>query len=36
MEADRELCRAAGMDDFIAKPFSANEMLAVVARHITP
>ena len=34
MEADRERCLEAGMDDFIAKPFNANEMLAVVARHI--
>jgi CheY-like chemotaxis protein len=36
MEADREHCLEAGMDDFIAKPFNANEMLAVVARHISP
>ena len=31
---DRELCLAAGMDDFIAKPFKAEAMLAVIRKHL--
>ena len=31
---DREHCLAAGMDDFIAKPFRADDMLAVLLRHL--
>jgi len=34
MADDRERCLAAGMDDFIAKPFHADEMLAVIRRHV--
>jgi len=32
LSTDREHCLAAGMDDFIAKPFSADEMLEVIQR----
>ncbi|WP_153130172.1 ATP-binding protein [Dechloromonas hortensis] len=32
LTTDREHCLAAGMDDFIAKPFSADEMLEVIQR----
>ncbi len=34
LEADRQRCLAAGMDDFIAKPFRADELLGVVARRL--
>jgi signal transduction histidine kinase/CheY-like chemotaxis protein/HAMP domain-containing protein len=34
LEMDRQRCRAAGMDDFIAKPFRADDFLALVARSI--
>jgi PAS domain S-box-containing protein len=33
MEADREACRLAGMDDHMAKPFNAAGLEAVLARH---
>jgi len=33
MRADRRACLAAGMDDFIAKPFSAEAFLSVVAHY---
>ena len=33
MEADREACEAAGMDDFITKPINATELKACIARH---
>ncbi len=36
MEADRARCLEAGMDDFIAKPFNAQDLLATVARHVAP
>ena len=34
LEMDRQRCRAAGMDGFIAKPFRADDFLALVARSI--
>ncbi|MEY2632571.1 MAG: hypothetical protein RIR00_1225 [Pseudomonadota bacterium] len=34
LAGDRETCLAAGMDDFLAKPFHADEMYAVVGRHL--
>ncbi|UCV15029.1 ATP-binding protein [Quatrionicoccus australiensis] len=36
MSADRDNCLAAGMDDFIAKPFRADSMLEVIRRHCLP
>jgi CheY-like chemotaxis protein len=32
MKGDRELCLAAGMDDYLAKPIKAEELYAVLAR----
>lgn len=32
MQGDRERCLAAGMDDYLAKPFSGDEMFAVLQR----
>jgi signal transduction histidine kinase/FixJ family two-component response regulator len=32
MKGDRERCVAAGMDDYLAKPYSADELWAVLAR----
>ena len=34
MQDDREQCFAAGMDDFIAKPFRADELIATVAHYL--
>jgi CheY-like chemotaxis protein len=31
---DRERCRAAGMDDYMAKPFQADEFTAMVQRYL--
>ncbi|MGE5472038.1 MAG: ATP-binding protein [Bacteroidota bacterium] len=36
MTTDRDQCRAAGMDDFIAKPFRIEDMLEVIRRHLGP
>jgi signal transduction histidine kinase/ActR/RegA family two-component response regulator/HAMP domain-containing protein len=35
MQSDRERCLAAGMDDFVAKPFRADEMFAVIEKYLT-
>ncbi|NJD88636.1 MAG: response regulator [Betaproteobacteria bacterium] len=32
LEGDREVCIAAGMDDYVAKPFSREQLLAVLSR----
>ena len=34
MKGDRERCEKAGMDDYISKPFTADDLLAAVARHV--
>ncbi|HMV52500.1 MAG TPA: ATP-binding protein [Rhodocyclaceae bacterium] len=34
MASDRERCLAAGMDDFISKPFRANEVISVIRRFV--
>ena len=34
MTSDREVCLAAGMDDFVSKPFDPHALLSVVARYI--
>lgn len=34
MESEQEECRAAGMNDFIAKPIEYERMLAVIARNV--
>lgn len=34
MQDDRDQCRASGMDDFIAKPFRADELIATVAHYL--
>jgi PAS domain S-box-containing protein len=33
MKAEQDQCIAAGMDDFIAKPVDAEQMLAIISRH---
>ncbi len=33
MESDRDACLQAGMDDHLAKPFNANNLQAMLARH---
>lgn len=34
MESERDICMAAGMDDFIAKPIDVEQLLTVIARHL--
>jgi CheY-like chemotaxis protein len=34
MQDDRDQCIASGMDDFIAKPFRADELIATVAHYL--
>ncbi|MBF0181652.1 MAG: response regulator [Magnetococcales bacterium] len=36
MQGDRELCLAAGMDDFLSKPVRKGEILAMLQRWVTP
>jgi signal transduction histidine kinase/DNA-binding response OmpR family regulator/HPt (histidine-containing phosphotransfer) domain-containing protein len=36
MTSDRELCEAAGCDDFLAKPVDIDELLAALTRYINP
>ena len=36
LEQDVEACRAAGMDDFVAKPIDADALLGAVARWVAP
>ena len=36
MSGDRELCMAAGMDDYLAKPLRRDELVATLARLALP
>jgi len=36
MQGDKEKCLAAGMDDFLGKPFVLNQLAAVLQRWLTP
>jgi PAS domain S-box-containing protein len=36
MQGDKELCLAAGMDDYVAKPFKLHEMSAAIRRQFKP
>ncbi|HEV8690353.1 MAG TPA: response regulator, partial [Ideonella sp.] len=34
MDSDREQCRAAGMDDYVGKPFVPADLVATILRHV--
>ena len=34
MHGDREACLAAGMDDYLAKPFTQEQLVAVIERRL--
>jgi CheY-like chemotaxis protein len=36
MEGDEEQCIAAGMDDYLAKPYGQPQLEAVIRRHVSP
>ena len=36
LEGDREVCIAAGMDDYLAKPFSGEQLRSTLARWLSP
>ncbi len=36
MSTERERCRAAGMDDYLAKPVRARDLFAVLLAHVSP
>jgi CheY-like chemotaxis protein len=36
MQGDRELCLAAGMDDYISKPIHTEELVAALSRSSAP
>jgi len=36
MEGDRDRCLAAGMDDYLTKPYVREQLRAVLVRHCAP